>query len=116
MTVGHPNGTKAMVTHMGSLRLTDQIVIHDVLVVPGYEVSLLSVHKLSKDNKFRVIFDDNTCVIQDSMQRTQVGTGSESKGLYFLNTGKRLVNNNIEVSFCLNVSGITDLVILLTKF
>ncbi|GJT06568.1 putative RNA-directed DNA polymerase, partial [Tanacetum coccineum] len=97
MTVGHPNGTKAMVTHMGSLRLTDQIVIHDVLVVPGYEVGLLSMHRLSKDNKFRVIFDDNACVIQDSVQRTQVGTGSESNGLYFLNTGKRLVNNNIEV-------------------
>nr|GEU84246.1 hypothetical protein [Tanacetum cinerariifolium] len=51
ITVGHPNGTKVVVTHMGSLRLIDQIVIHDVLVVPGYEVSLLSVHKLSKDNK-----------------------------------------------------------------
>ncbi|GJU59150.1 ribonuclease H-like domain-containing protein [Tanacetum coccineum] len=70
MTVGHPNGTKAVVTHVGSLRLTDQIVIHDVLVVPGYE---------------------------DSVLRTQVGTGSESNGLYFLNTGKRYVNNNINV-------------------
>nr|GEX26243.1 ribonuclease H-like domain-containing protein [Tanacetum cinerariifolium] len=58
-TVGHPNGTKAIVTHVGSLRLTDQIVIHDVLVVPGYEVSLLYVHKLNKDNKFRVILDEN---------------------------------------------------------
>nr|GEX61507.1 hypothetical protein [Tanacetum cinerariifolium] len=58
-TVGHPNGTKAIVTHVGSLRLTDQIVIHDVLVVPRYEVSLLYVHKLSKDNKFRVILDEN---------------------------------------------------------
>ncbi|GKE17926.1 ribonuclease H-like domain-containing protein, partial [Tanacetum coccineum] len=57
MIVGHPNGTKAIVTHVGSLRLTDQIVIHDVLVVPGYE---------------------------DSVQRTQVGTGNESNGLYFL--------------------------------
>ncbi|GJY24582.1 hypothetical protein Tco_0398240, partial [Tanacetum coccineum] len=37
MTVGHANGTKAVVTHVGSLRLTDKIVIHDVLVVPGYE-------------------------------------------------------------------------------
>ncbi|GJW46116.1 ribonuclease H-like domain-containing protein [Tanacetum coccineum] len=69
ITVGHPNGTKAVVTHIGSLRLTDQIVIHDVLVVTGYE---------------------------DSVQRTQVGTGSESNRLYFLNTGKRIVNNNIE--------------------
>ncbi|GJV67699.1 putative RNA-directed DNA polymerase [Tanacetum coccineum] len=70
MTVGHPNGTKAVVTHVGSLRLTDQIVIHDVLVVPEYE---------------------------DSVLKTQVGTGSESNGLYFLNTGKRYVNNNINV-------------------
>ncbi|GKF20706.1 hypothetical protein Tco_0069344, partial [Tanacetum coccineum] len=90
MTVGHPNGTKAVVTHVGSLRLMDQIVIHDVLIMPGYDVILLSVHKLCKDNKFRVMFDENVCVIQDSIQRTQVGTGNESNGLYFLNTGKNL--------------------------
>ncbi|GJV24967.1 ribonuclease H-like domain-containing protein [Tanacetum coccineum] len=74
MTVGHPNGTKTVVTHVGSLRLTDKIVIHDVLVVSGYKVSLLSVYKLSKDNKYRVLFDEDVCVIQDSIQRTQVGT------------------------------------------
>ncbi|GJU71912.1 retrovirus-related pol polyprotein from transposon TNT 1-94 [Tanacetum coccineum] len=76
MTDGHPNGTKTVVTHVGSLRLTDQIVIHDVLVVSGYEFRLLSMHKLSKDNKFRVLFDENVCVIQDFVQRTQVGTDS----------------------------------------
>ncbi|GJW47082.1 ribonuclease H-like domain-containing protein [Tanacetum coccineum] len=46
MTVGHPNGTKALVTHVGSLKLIEKIVIQDVLVVPGYQVSLLSVHTL----------------------------------------------------------------------
>ncbi|GJW88262.1 ribonuclease H-like domain-containing protein, partial [Tanacetum coccineum] len=97
MTVGHPNGTTALVTYVGSLKLTNKIVIHNVLMVPGYQVSLLSVHSLSKDNKFRVIFDEDTCVIQDSVLRTQVGTGNESNGLYFLNTGKKLVNNNIQV-------------------
>ncbi|GJU06584.1 ribonuclease H-like domain-containing protein [Tanacetum coccineum] len=95
--ISDKSGSSSMPVNIaGSLRLTDQIVIHDVLVVPGYEVNLLSVHKLSKDNKYKVIFDENTCVIQDSVQMTQVGTGSESNGLYFLNTGKRIVNNNIE--------------------
>ncbi|GKB99617.1 hypothetical protein Tco_0985754 [Tanacetum coccineum] len=37
MTVGHPNNIKAIVTHVGSLKLIDQIVIHDVLVVSRYE-------------------------------------------------------------------------------
>ncbi|GJR48518.1 hypothetical protein Tco_1316621 [Tanacetum coccineum] len=87
MTVGHPNGIKAVVFHVGSLRLTDQIVIHDVLVVPGYEVILLFVHKLSKDNKYRVMFDEDTCVIQDFVQRTKVRTSSENNGKYFFNTG-----------------------------
>nr|GEX40617.1 ribonuclease H-like domain-containing protein [Tanacetum cinerariifolium] len=64
--VGHPNGTKVVVTHMVILRLTNQIVIHDVLMVPGYE---------------------------DSIQRTQVGTSSESNGLYFLNTVFPFKNN-----------------------
>nr|GEU69058.1 putative reverse transcriptase, RNA-dependent DNA polymerase, Gag-polypeptide of LTR copia-type [Tanacetum cinerariifolium] len=81
IVVGHPNATKAVVTHVGSLRPTDQIVIHDVIGVPGYEFRLLFVHKLSKDNKFRVIFDEDFCVIQDSLQRTQVGTSNESNGL-----------------------------------
>nr|GEV01116.1 hypothetical protein [Tanacetum cinerariifolium] len=97
IAVDHPNGTKAIVTHVGRLRLTDKIVIHDVLVVPGYEASLLSVHKLSRDNKFRVLFYEDVCVIQDSVQRTQVGASNESNRLYFVNTGKKHVNNNIEV-------------------
>ncbi|GJS16107.1 hypothetical protein Tco_0410579 [Tanacetum coccineum] len=74
MIVGHPNRTKAIVTHIGSLKLTDKITINDVLVVPDY---------------------------QDSVLKTQVGTGSESNGLHFLNTVKRLMNNNINV-FCLS--------------
>ncbi|GKA68725.1 ribonuclease H-like domain-containing protein [Tanacetum coccineum] len=37
MIVGHPNGIKAVVTHIGSLSLTDKITINDVLVVPDYQ-------------------------------------------------------------------------------
>ncbi|XP_071719576.1 uncharacterized protein [Rutidosis leptorrhynchoides] len=36
LTVGHPNGTKAKVTKIGNLRLSKQIVLQDVLVVPDY--------------------------------------------------------------------------------
>nr|GEW37176.1 ribonuclease H-like domain-containing protein [Tanacetum cinerariifolium] len=74
IVVGHSNGTKAVVTHVGSLRLTEKIVIHDVLIVPRYLVSLLSMHKLSKDNMLRVIFDEGVCVSQDFVLKTQAGT------------------------------------------
>ncbi|GJW92606.1 ribonuclease H-like domain-containing protein [Tanacetum coccineum] len=36
LTVGHPNGTLAKITAIGSLRLTGGIVLFDVFVVSGY--------------------------------------------------------------------------------
>ncbi|GJV66396.1 ribonuclease H-like domain-containing protein [Tanacetum coccineum] len=46
ITVGHPNGTVATISHIGDLRLSNNVILHDVLVVPGYCVSFLSVNKL----------------------------------------------------------------------
>ncbi|GJR50685.1 hypothetical protein Tco_1401206 [Tanacetum coccineum] len=65
--VAHPNRTKAKVNQIGSCKLNDNLVIHDVLVVRGYQVSLLSVSKLAKDNKLSACFNENDYVIQDSV-------------------------------------------------
>ncbi|XP_071695153.1 uncharacterized protein [Rutidosis leptorrhynchoides] len=46
---GHPNGTLAKITKIGNLHLTNNCVLKDVLVIPGYCVNLLYVNKLSKD-------------------------------------------------------------------
>ncbi|GJW74898.1 ribonuclease H-like domain-containing protein [Tanacetum coccineum] len=85
ITVAHPNGTTAKVNQVGICKLNDNLIIHDVLVVPGYHVSLLSVSKLAKDCKLSVCFNEKDCVIQDFVLKSQVGTGSEKDGLYFLN-------------------------------
>ncbi|XP_071741389.1 uncharacterized protein [Rutidosis leptorrhynchoides] len=50
LKVSHPNGTEARVRKIGDLKLTAKIVLHDVLVVPGYCVSLLFVSKMADDN------------------------------------------------------------------
>nr|GEU57512.1 hypothetical protein [Tanacetum cinerariifolium] len=73
MTVSHPNGTKALVTHVDSLRLTNKIVIHDVLVVSGYQVSILSVQKL-KDELLSESNDDE----RDSRSGMGKGTNQSS--------------------------------------
>jgi hypothetical protein len=51
IAVGHPNGTLATISHVGNLKLTNNVTLYDVLVVPGYCVSLLSVNKLIRDSK-----------------------------------------------------------------
>ncbi|GJR35708.1 hypothetical protein Tco_1211392 [Tanacetum coccineum] len=62
--------------------------------------SLLSIHKLSKDNKVIVSFNDSKCKIQDLTQKFLMGTGSEKGGLYFFDESKRVNNSNINVAIC----------------
>ncbi|GJS09239.1 ribonuclease H-like domain-containing protein [Tanacetum coccineum] len=50
--VGHPNGTEAFISKTGNLRLSNGLVLYDVLVIPKYCVTLFSVHKLAKDKRF----------------------------------------------------------------
>jgi hypothetical protein len=65
VTEKHPNGTCAVVTKIGNLKLNKQVMLYDVFVVPGYSMNLLFVHKLTKDTKAIVSFDENSCYIQD---------------------------------------------------
>ncbi|GJZ54512.1 ribonuclease H-like domain-containing protein, partial [Tanacetum coccineum] len=51
LTISHPNRTVEQVKHIGNYKLGNDLIMKDMLVVPGYHVSLLSVHKFSKDNK-----------------------------------------------------------------
>ncbi|GJW22373.1 hypothetical protein Tco_0032995 [Tanacetum coccineum] len=59
--VGHPNGTEAFISKIRNLKLPNGLVLFDVLVILEYCVTLISVHKLSKDNKIFVAFDEIRC-------------------------------------------------------
>ncbi|GKF20496.1 hypothetical protein Tco_0069134, partial [Tanacetum coccineum] len=73
LTVGHPNGTQALITKIGDLKINNNVTLYDVFVVPEYTISLLSVHKLSKDNKLFVGFNENNCYIHDLKANKTVG-------------------------------------------
>ncbi|KAL4591437.1 hypothetical protein LXL04_004402 [Taraxacum kok-saghyz] len=86
LRVGHPNGSFANISKIGNLKISDTITLHDVLFVPDFDVNLMSVHKLTRDNRFQVVFDENQVVFQDSQSNKIVGTGNENNGLYYLNS------------------------------
>nr|GEV34384.1 hypothetical protein [Tanacetum cinerariifolium] len=88
ITVGHPNGTLVVISHVGNLKLANNVMLYDVLVVLRYCVSLLSVNKLIRDNKMFVGFDENRCYIQDLKREKILGTRSESGGLYLFDVNK----------------------------
>ncbi|GJR05694.1 ribonuclease H-like domain-containing protein [Tanacetum coccineum] len=96
LTVGHPNGTQALITKIGDLKINNEVTLYDVLVVPEYNVSLLSVHKLSRDSKLFVGFDESNCYIQDLKANRTVGIGEQYNGLYLFDVDNacNIVSNN----------------------
>nr|GEX25498.1 RNA-directed DNA polymerase, eukaryota [Tanacetum cinerariifolium] len=87
MTVDHPNGTEAFISKIGNLKLSNGLMLYDVLVILEYRVTLISVHKLAKENKIVVAFDENKCYFlnQDLSLRSVLGSGSQCEGLYYYN-------------------------------
>ncbi|PWA71822.1 ribonuclease H-like domain-containing protein [Artemisia annua] len=83
--VSHPNGTEALITKVGNMVLTKNLTLYDVLVVPEYCVSLMSVHKIARDSKFVIAFDESKCyVLSQGLRDVKLlGTGRQSDGLYF---------------------------------
>ncbi|GJT38378.1 putative RNA-directed DNA polymerase [Tanacetum coccineum] len=96
LTVGHPNGTQALITKIGDLKINNNITLYDVLVVPEYTVSLLSVHKLARDSKLFVGFDEHNCYFQDLKGNKTVGIGRQCNGLYLFDIEKycKIISNN----------------------
>ncbi|GKD74559.1 ribonuclease H-like domain-containing protein [Tanacetum coccineum] len=88
--------------HVGNLKLTNNVVLFDVLVILEYTVSLLSVNKMIKDSKLHVGFNEHDCVIQDLKKENVLGTGSESGGFYMFDIDCKLpkVKSNFSILCC----------------
>ncbi|GJT20107.1 ribonuclease H-like domain-containing protein [Tanacetum coccineum] len=59
--VGHPNGTEAYISKIRNLRSSNGLTLYDMMVIPEYYVTLISIHKLAKENKVIIAFNENIC-------------------------------------------------------
>ncbi|GJY06862.1 ribonuclease H-like domain-containing protein [Tanacetum coccineum] len=83
----HPNETEAFISKIGNLRLSNGLVLYDVLVILEYCVTIISVHKWAKDDKIFVAFDESKCYFlnQDLNLRNVMGIGNQCEWLYYFN-------------------------------
>nr|GEU93286.1 hypothetical protein [Tanacetum cinerariifolium] len=93
MAVTHPNETGAFITRIENMPLTNYLTLYDVLVVPEYYVSLMSVHKVVRDSKLLIAFDEMHCYVmnQDLRKGKILGTGRQISGLYYFD-GNQVYN------------------------
>ncbi|XP_041016135.1 uncharacterized protein LOC121258655 [Juglans microcarpa x Juglans regia] len=59
-----PNGTRAQVTHIGTVKLTDSLSLTDVLCVLSFTFNLISVSKLTQKPNTCLFFLKDLCFIQ----------------------------------------------------
>ena len=83
------NGVVTKVAGIGSVLLTEYLEVHNVLFVPALTCNLISVSKLIKGKRCRVIFDESGCTFQDLNSRRTIGNSKEWDGLYYLEGSNR---------------------------
>ena len=71
------NGVVTKVAGIGSVLLTKHLEVHNVLFVPALTCNLISVSKLIKGKRCRVIFDESGCTFQDLNSRRTIGNSKE---------------------------------------
>ncbi|KAL2930123.1 Retrovirus-related Pol polyprotein from transposon RE2, partial [Bienertia sinuspersici] len=76
-----PNGHKVYVTHNGTIKMTKDILLNDVLYVLEYKFNLISVHKLCKDLGCELLFTSDKCLVQHPQGNTTL-LGNLAAGLY----------------------------------
>lgn len=62
--------------------LSPNLVLHDVLYVPNLQCHLVSVGCLVQETTCHVIFNDQCCVIQERLSKTEIGRGELRNGVY----------------------------------
>ncbi|GJV95530.1 hypothetical protein Tco_1547107, partial [Tanacetum coccineum] len=85
-----------------NLVLTDFLTLYDVLVVPEYCVSLVSVHKVARDSKLIVGFVESKCFVmsQDLMDVRIMEIGKQVGGLYYFDR----IQGEIHLNLCSEVN------------
>ena len=85
--VNMPNGMRVKVTHKGKLRISPNLVLNHVLLIPYFKFNLLSIKKLCEQLKCMVQFTENVCTIQGPSLKRPLVIGRDQVGLYVLDKG-----------------------------
>lgn len=81
-----PNGNHLSVSGKGSVVISDNLTLHNVLYVPNFHFNLLSISKFTKSHNCCVTFYPHYCTFQDLKSGKTIWIGKERQGLYFLST------------------------------
>ncbi|XP_019172868.1 PREDICTED: uncharacterized protein LOC109168309 [Ipomoea nil] len=109
MCVELPNGNKTAITHIGTITVSEELVLKNVFCVPDFHYNLVSVSELIKNSNCKLLMYSDTCLIQDQVLGRTIGVAKLEKSLYhllqpaFFGSFDKL--QNVEINAC-NISSL----------
>ncbi|CAA7043502.1 unnamed protein product [Microthlaspi erraticum] len=98
-----PTGLGVQIAGIGRIKMSEYMILNNVLYIPDFRLNLLSISQLTKDLGYRVSFDHSSCVIQDPIKGLMIGQGEEISNLYVLDVSLILKTSSLSTSFFTNV-------------
>jgi len=78
------DGTHSPVLGNGVVQATSSLTLTDILYVPRFSVSLLSISQFTKHNNCKITFFPSHCMFQDLSTGKRIDLGHERGGIYYL--------------------------------
>ena len=95
-----PNGVAYPIVKVGSILLSKDIRLHNVLFVPNFRYNILSVSSFTYTLPFSMVFTRDDCIIQEPSQGKMIGKCSRTDKLYQLEFEKISDNKPCVVASC----------------
>nr|XP_025669957.1 uncharacterized protein LOC112769687 [Arachis hypogaea] len=92
MLIKCPNGTETTATISGTIILTRDFYLTNVLYVPSFNFNLISVSEATDFLPCQFLFNNTHCEIQDNLFLKMIGHARQRGGLYIFNTDAIYVN------------------------
>ncbi|CAL9227241.1 unnamed protein product, partial [Arabidopsis halleri] len=83
-TVKLPNSTQIAINQSGTVKLSDKLLLRNVLFIPSFHMNLISVSSLLQDCAYSVNFFPSFCTIQEFTRGLMIGKGRLENKLYFM--------------------------------
>lgn len=78
-----PNRDCVLVTHIGSVQLTNSLLLTRVLCIPSFDFNLIPINQLTRSNDYCLPTISGFCLIQDLSSWKMIGLCEARKGLYY---------------------------------
>jgi len=92
VTVTLPNGTRVLITHTGTVHISQKLILHNVLHVPDFKFNLISISCLIKTLACSANFYVDCCLIQELSQGLMIVKGRVFHNLYILETANQFLS------------------------